>query len=100
MGLNGELNSKQFFELPKAQSCVPNYPRHGERVDRIFSRYGDNRFAIGHYDMFPFSRYPKTGFFKSTNGSDMAYAGEFWHYCLISTYREIFPFANSSAVLR
>jgi hypothetical protein len=65
-----------------------------------FSRYGNNAFTVGHYDMFSLSGNPKAGLFEATDGSDMAYTGESGHYCLIFTKREILPLESSFAVFK
>jgi hypothetical protein len=69
-------------ELPEGaliQSGVPDYPAHGERVDRIMARDREDSDTVRHDDVPSLARDTEAGLFEGANRVEVVDAGDFRH---------------------
>lgn len=67
---------QKLAKLLDGQARIANDPAERESVDGVMARNNKNAAAVRHDNMLTLTHYFETGFFKSTNGIEMADAGD------------------------
>jgi hypothetical protein len=74
-----DYGSEELAKLLVRQAGVPHDVAHGDRVDRVVPRDGDDPGAVGRYNVLALPGHPEAGFLQGPHGVKVVDSGQPGH---------------------